>query len=331
MVKLTLNLTSLINNILRTLVLLFIASLCLYVFLHFYYVMTIEHTLQASSSHAVNHMIDFLERKRRSVIELARSEYMEHLVDVASQQSSDKVVSIRKMHSFLQAYQVSFDYKELFIINVNDICIFSTVEKFIGKNIKQEVSNQGVFLASFDRIQMTLAPDVGRFGYSKLVDEWALFIMVPILIKGKLIGFLAIQVQDKDIKSLSEHVVQLGSTGEYIIAQYNDKQLIYISPDRAHDGMQFSPQTLSEHADLPIEQAVLGHKGSNITYDKDGRKIVQAWQYVPQLNWGLVIKVAYDEFAFLLTAVRYALYTLLVLIAALFVSKKGYTYLMQNS
>ncbi len=104
------------------------------------------------------------------------------------------------------------------------------------------------------------------------------------------VGFIISKVNLGPVFSALNDTTGLGATGEIILAAGQAKNVKYLNPLRN--------QAESKEANFASEsiREVIGHK-AGIGTDKDYRykSILAAWQPVPVVNWGLVVKMDADE------------------------------------
>ncbi len=272
----------------------------------------------------IDELIFFMEKQRRSVVELARSVYMQDLMSFEVGGGGITKQQTKKMQSFLKEYQASFGYSQIFLINLEGRFVFSTMEDLIGKNIKDEAYKGSLITQSFEFIRMTLTSDNSDFAYDAIVKKEALFITMPVSFQGKLRGFLAVQVSNEKMQKELHNYEGLGKSGEYVIASLDKNQYAFVLAPRLSPDLAFTTRPLSENLDLPIEKAIMGYQGYGVERGYRDEYIVAAWKYVPQFNWGLVAKINYDELMFYAYILRYIIYgfiPLAIILMALLIFK----------
>lgn len=274
-----------------------------YASLYVYYQKSIGKHLFITGSNQVNEVLDFIERQRRSIIELSRSEYIHKIIEFSTVPKDLIKESIAYMESFIASYQKAFDYQELFLIDRNGQFLFATKHELIGKNIKRENLVHKEALIVFDRMNMTLTPDVSPFltlfTEHEMSDsnDRAVYISAPVLFDEMLIGFLVVRINIDRIRHIIKDSKYAIPTATYVVAQYDDNRLHYIVVD----------ERLASNKMQIVERAVRGLQG--YAYDKGdhNQPVALAWHYIPQLNWGFVIQVDYDTQTFWLPIIRFLL------------------------
>jgi PAS domain S-box-containing protein len=124
----------------------------------------------------------------------------------------------------------------------------------------------------------------------------AAFVTAPILHDGAFLGVLAFQLSTENIYRVALDASGLGATGETLLARLvNADEALFVAPLR-HDPQAAMQRRIDmKTAIIPMRHALLGGHGSGIETDYSGRQVVAAWQYVPELRWGMVVKIDADE------------------------------------
>jgi len=124
----------------------------------------------------------------------------------------------------------------------------------------------------------------------------AAFVAAPIVHNGVFLGVIAFQLSTENIYRVAMDTSGLGVTGEIALAKLTGAdEALFVAPLR-HD-----PQAaLRRKIDLkttavPMRHALTGRHGNGVAIDYSGRQVVAAWRYLPELRWGMVVKMDADE------------------------------------
>ncbi|MEX0848916.1 MAG: cache domain-containing protein [Candidatus Dependentiae bacterium] len=284
---------------------------CVYIPLSYYWPIMKQKELFFLANERTNEIIFFIEKQRRYVVELARSEYMQQLIAFAGGQSEITALQVKKMQSFVRGYQESFGYKQIFLIDQTGKFIFSTLEGLVGRNITEEYRDSSI-TKSFELIRMTFTSEISQLMYDPLVKQEALFMTMPVFFEEKLIGFLVAQLDSEQIQDVINKFTGLGEKGEFLIAERLGDKLSFVLPPRISPELMFARKEISNDLELPIEKAASGFEGFGISRDYRGIITASAWYFIPQVNWGLVAKIDLDSVMFYIYLLRYLIYLLML-------------------
>ena len=117
------------------------------------------------------------------------------------------------------------------------------------------------------------------------------FVYVGTPIEGQKNVLLA-QVEVTPVLQITNDFTGLGATGETIIGRSFKDKTVFLNPLRHPAGKVLSSNSNETGA---MQQALKATSGSTIDVDYRGEKVVAAWNYVPQLNWGVVTKMDTSE------------------------------------
>ena len=148
----------------------------------------------------------------------------------------------------------------------------------------------------FRESRMTLESAISDFEFYAPSNEPAAFVAAPIIRDGALKGVLAFQLNTKRIYQVAQDSVGLGVTGETVLAKMvGTEQAVFVAPLDSDPQAAFHSKINLKTTTLPMRHALLGERGSGIGFDYRGRQVAAAWRYLPELNWGMVVKMDADE------------------------------------
>ena len=118
------------------------------------------------------------------------------------------------------------------------------------------------------------------------------FIVAPVFDGDDLLGTVALQFPDEQLRQVATDATGLGPSGEAILARADGEAILVVSPLRHVPDAAFRFRRTSGQLppDAPILEAVAGRRGSGVVHDYAGREVVAAWRYLPDLRWGMVVK-----------------------------------------
>ncbi|HEY8034857.1 MAG TPA: ATP-binding protein [Methylobacter sp.] len=231
-----------------------------------------------------------------------------HDVGVDSDAYRQAAVRAEKLLAELAA---GYDYYDMLFINLSGEIIFSLKkEADLSTNLRTGPYRDTGLGQGFQQSMALLSTEFSVFdNYAPSGNRAAAFITTPLLSNGLPIGVLAAQINLEILQPVIEDRTGLGETGEAILAQQTQNTVTYTS----HLRRLAAPlnQIPIEQAAMPMQHALHGERGQDLSVDYSGHDVVAAWRYLPSLRWGMVVKIDAEEA--LAPLLRLRLHTLLVL------------------
>jgi PAS domain S-box-containing protein len=149
---------------------------------------------------------------------------------------------------------------------------------------------------AFRNVRMTLEPVISGYELYGPSQMPSLFIAAPIMVEGKFKGIFAVQLGSELFNRVATDATGLGLSGEVLFARRDGDGALYTTPlkHRADAAMKLK-LGLQELKKLPMFGALAGESGAGVKPDYRGKPVVAAWRYLPELDWGMVVKVDTDE------------------------------------
>ncbi|MBI4937063.1 MAG: EAL domain-containing protein [Nitrosomonadales bacterium] len=148
----------------------------------------------------------------------------------------------------------------------------------------------------FRESRMTLESSISDLEHYAPSNEPATFVSAPVIRDGRLLGVVAFQLDSQRIYQISMDVIGLGTTGETTLAKLvGPDEAIYIAPLRRDPLAAMQRKIDLKAGAAPILKALAGQYGGGVELDYAGKRVVAAWRYLPELRWGVVVKMDADE------------------------------------
>lgn len=261
-----------------------------------------------------------VERQRRTIYELSRSQYIRDLLTYLQGSSEITEYQMHKMESFIKSYQVYFGYKQIFLIDHKGTFVFSTLPSLQNKNIYDPAYEGSSLQDSYILVKMALVSDFSAFTYDPITQQKALFLTMPLFFEEKLNGFLVAQLNDNEIEGPLIKYHDVGKTGKYRIVQQVKDRINFIFPTDEHHAKSIPVRAhITRYSGSPVERVALGYEGySAHVKDYEDTHVIAAWYFISQLDWGYSCKTDYSE---IVRPIYYlGIVGLLLLICALFIT-----------
>jgi len=221
------------------------------------------------------------------------------------------------------------EFNDLSLVTISGDIVFSlSHKKDVGLNILRGPYKGTEFASVFKRVMASKKIAISEFKVFPLTKKPVAFIAAPVMKHKKVIGFLALKLTTK---GLYKHVMDytgLGKTGEIVLAGLDGEDIVFAAPLRHDPKAAFMRKVrIGSQEALPMQHALQRQKGSGISVDYRGKKIIAVWSYFAPLRLGLVIKQdtseAFASVAYIRRlAIIVGLITLLVVLAlSAFVAK----------
>jgi diguanylate cyclase (GGDEF)-like protein/PAS domain S-box-containing protein len=143
---------------------------------------------------------------------------------------------------------------------------------------------------------MTLDSRISGFEHYAPSNAPAAFISAPVISEGVLLGVIAFQLDAHHVYEVAMDNSGLGVTGETPLGELTgDGEAVFVAPLR-HDPQAAMRRKIDlKTSAVPMRYALSGDRGSGVVIDYSGKQVVAAWRYLPELRWGMVVKMDADE------------------------------------
>ena len=250
-----------------------------------------------------NEIINFLQEQRNQSAHVAGNEQvvrsfvaLSKLFDPKKDSPEYKKEEI-ELDQFFNGYKATYNFRDIIFIDHQGALFYTTkIDVFGEKNIFKGDYAGGPVSKSFERVRMTLTPDITDFSISKLANEPAFYIVQPVFSEENFIGAIAVWVDEAALYKIIQNYTGLGETGDIFAMKAVEDRALFVAPSRLYDNVAFkkiSPP--DKYALTPGRKAALGYEGNGTIIDTFGIPIIAAWVFVPQLNIGLAVGVQLSE------------------------------------
>jgi methyl-accepting chemotaxis protein len=246
----------------------------------------IDHYIEDSRTqlHALSHVPDVL------VLfdELKKNYYAKDGIQSAAYLKSD-----RKARMVLNQIIDNYNYYDLFLIDEKGEVIFSLKKEVdFATNLQTGRFKDTGLANGFHESMDFLTTEFSTFSdYAPTNSKLAAFTTVPLLKSGLPVGVLVAQTNLEDYLPIILDKSGLGETGESVMAKSSETGTpIFVTPLRYSEKNRTDVTIASG-----MKRALNGERGKGIIFDYAGNEVIAAWQYFPDLHWGMVAKINKDE------------------------------------
>ncbi len=219
----------------------------------------------------------------------------------------------KDLDHFINRYQKSENYKDLFLINTDGTIFYVYKGEMLNANILSPQYSGGALAHSFERVKMTLTVDISEFTVDPLLKAPAIFILYPVIAHNEFLAVVALRLDETNFYKILQDYTQLGQTGDVLLTKSIGERVLFLAPSRSNSSMAFKKISNPDKTmDTPDLKASLGYSGYGFSRDVLNNPVIAAWRFIPQVNWGLVVKMNYDEAAGWSNYIGYAILVLLL-------------------
>ena len=248
---------------------------------------------------------NYLFEREQNARLLARSKLVEQAMPILSaiylRHDPDSAEYPRAAKQFDGYFNTYIDerrlYYDVFLITPQGEIIYTNKhESDFTTNLLNGPYRDSQLAQIFRESRMTLESNISDFEFYLPSNEPAAFVAAPIIRDGAFKGVLAFQLNTERIYQVAKDSVGLGVTGETALAKSIDsEQAVFVAPLDSDPQAAFKRKINLKTTTLPMRNALRGERGAGMGVDYRGTQVVAAWRYLPELNWGMVVKMDVDE------------------------------------
>jgi len=204
----------------------------------------------------------------------------------------------RPVHPIVANYVESFGYANGYLFDTDGTLLFQLkADLDLGSNLLSGPLKGSELAEVFDRVRTLVQTEVSDYQTYPGRSEPAAFITTPAFnAQGRIVGFVALELGNKQVFRVFHDYSGLGETGESIVAMRRGQEFTYVIRPRHSSGMGFEYQKrMGEDRGTAMQKAVQGDHGYGPALDDRGRPIIAAWSYLPSYRWGMVVQQDVEE------------------------------------
>jgi methyl-accepting chemotaxis protein WspA len=213
------------------------------------------------------------------------------------------IEATQKARQAIGSFATTYGYNNAVLLDVDgNVLNQFTNDLVIGSNLLTGPLRNSELAEVFDRVRTVLQVEMSDYQMYSNRSEPTAFIAGPVYTpEGRVGGYLALELSNRDIFQVLTDYNGLGDAGESMVAARNGQRFAFIAPPR-HDprgGFHYEGEMGSDKS-TAMQLALQGRRGYGAETDYRGVKTIAAWSYLPSYRWGMVVKQDMDE-AFALT------------------------------
>jgi len=266
---------------------------------------TVRQGLFAVSEAKATQLETFMRERRADLTMVGRSltlaDAMSRLSEVRRKESLDSPVYLelaRPVHRLVVNYVESFGYANGYLFDTDGTLLFQLKANLdLGSNLLSGPLKGSELAEVFDRVRTLVQIEVSDYELYPGRSEPAAFIASPVInAQGRIIGFVALELGNKQVFRVFHDFSGLGETGEAMVAMRRGQEFTYVIPPRHSSGTAYKPRDLmGAGTATAMQKAVQGQHGYGEAIDYRGKRTIGVWTYLPSYRWGMVVKQDIDE------------------------------------
>jgi signal transduction histidine kinase len=195
----------------------------------------------------------------------------------------------------LQSFMTSFGFDDVFLINEKAQVVYSdSLNSDVGADLNAVEWHQSVLAKIF--FTVTQKDHVGHFfsqySFYPPANKQVAFIATPLYRDRVLQGVVVFQLSMESINQIVQLPREYSQTGETVLAVKQNGISQFINPLRFEHEVSEVNHSLRDktHWATSMKEALDNTQGFGQSIDYRGESILAAWDYLPSLGWGLVVK-----------------------------------------
>ncbi len=247
----------------------------------------------------------YLTERVQDVQLLARSPLAEQAMDALSrayaQHGPDSPAYLKADQQFRERFspyvgESALFYDVLLITPQGEVVYSDKHEADFATNLFDGPYRDSQLARAFRDASLTFESNFSGFETYAPSGVPAAFVTAPIIRNGEFHGVIVFQLSTESIYRVAMDNSGLGATGETLLARLTGPdEALFVAPLRHDPEAAMQRRIDMKTSNIPMRNALLGRHGSGMETDYSGRRVVAAWRYVPELRWGLVVKMDADE------------------------------------
>jgi sigma-B regulation protein RsbU (phosphoserine phosphatase) len=199
----------------------------------------------------------------------------------------------RRFRPLLTSYVEAFSYVDLALIASSGDVVFSVRRgNELGTNLKTG-SYRGTGLGqAFERANTLLVTEFSDYAIYPDTGQIAAFAAAPVLQGNRLVGVVALHLNNDELFRVVHDYTGLGETGETVLTRRASEDVMFITPPRHDPDAAFRLKLpLGGSHEGPSQRSARGYRGEGLAVDYRGEPVLAVWRYVPAVGAGLVVKI----------------------------------------
>ena len=239
------------------------------------------------------HTMSFIEETGGRVGDFSSDGFIRDSLDTISRRGSQSyAVSTLNRHLEVNKKPLYRHIEAIAVLDINGNVVASTNDGWIGKDMSEEE----IFLSCINKNYGETY--TGKSYYVPYLNVNCIFVAAPLTSRQER-ETIGIIINAYDMAFLDEITTKragMGETGEILLGMRKEDTVVFLTSLRyAPDAPLSKSIPMNSLEAEPMRLALKGRGGAIIAPDYRGIDVVAAYQYLPDMNWGLVTKIDKEE------------------------------------
>ena len=239
------------------------------------------------------HTLSFLDSKKGRVVDFSSDGSIRDILDtISSIGTQSDAVPVLNRHLKVNKKPLDRHITAIAVLDINGNVVASTNELWIGK----DMSKENIFMSCVSKDYGEAY--IGKSYNVPYLNENCIFISAPLTSRqeNKTMGVI---INAYDIAILDEITTKragMGESGEALLGMRKGDSVVFLTTLKYAPDMPLSKSVpLDSSGAKPMRLALKGEGGAIIAPDYRSIDVVAAYQYIPEMDWGLVTKIDKKE------------------------------------
>ncbi|MGR3176036.1 MAG: ATP-binding protein [Candidatus Scalindua sp.] len=248
------------------------------------------------------HTLSFLDSKKGRVIDFSSDGFIrDSLEAISSSETQSPVVNTLIRHLEVNKKPLDRHITAIAVLDINGNVVASTNKLWLGKDMSKATIFMSCVTKNYGETY------IGKSYSVPYLKENCIFISAPLTSRQehKTMGVI---INAYDIAILDEITTKragMGESGEALLGMRKGDSVVFLTTLKYAPDMPLSKSVpLNSSGAKPMRLALEGQSGAIIAPDYRNIDVVAAYQYIPEMNWGMVTKIDKREVFALITRLR---------------------------
>ena len=239
------------------------------------------------------HTLSFLDSKKGRVVDFSSDGFIRDSLEIISRRGTQSY-AVPSLNRHLKVNKKSLDshITSIAVLDINGRVVASTTEEWVGKDMSEE----NIFMSCVSKNYGETY--TGKSYNVPYLNVNCIFISAPLTSKqeNKTMGVI---INAYDIAILDEITTKragMGESGEALLGMRSGDSVVFLTTLKYAPDMPLSKSVPLDSSGAELMRLALkGLGGAIIAPDYRGIDVVAAYQYIPNMDWGLVTKIDKEE------------------------------------